>query len=70
MFLEHKIQFEKLEPRKYKWDNFQIDYESIMMYDSYAFSMNDMMTMERKNGGELFRNNKLSEKDKEKLRLL
>ncbi|KAF8764442.1 Astacin-like metalloprotease toxin 5 [Argiope bruennichi] len=67
---EHKIQFEKLEPSKYKWNDFQIDYESIMMYDSYSFSKNDLITIERKNGGELVRNNKLSEMDKEKLRLL
>ncbi|GFS91403.1 zinc metalloproteinase nas-7 [Nephila pilipes] len=67
---ENKSQFQKLRYDEYEWNDFQIDYKSIMMYDSYAFSKNDFVTIEMKNGAEIGVNKRLSYWDKEKLNLL
>ncbi|CAL1265947.1 unnamed protein product [Larinioides sclopetarius] len=63
-------QFQKLRLNQYEWIDFDIDYESIMMYDSYAFSRNGRITIQRKDGGLIDENKELSEMDIEKLNLL
>ncbi|CAL1265948.1 unnamed protein product [Larinioides sclopetarius] len=65
-----KDQFHKLRRDEYEWMDFDIDYESIMIYDSYGFSKNDYMTIQRKDGGEIEENEELSDMDIVKLRLL
>lgn len=63
-------QFKKLTPNQYEWMDFSIDFESIMMYDSYAFSKNEQMTIQRRDGEEIEKNEELSEMDVLKLSLL
>ncbi|XP_055952664.1 zinc metalloproteinase nas-6-like [Argiope bruennichi] len=65
-----KDQFKKLRWSQYDWVDFNIDYESIMMYDSYAFSRNGQMTIQRKDKEEIEENEELSDMDIEKLRSL
>ncbi|PRD34355.1 UNVERIFIED_CONTAM: Astacin-like metalloprotease toxin 1 [Trichonephila clavipes] len=62
-----KNQFRKLSYNRYQWIEFEIDYDSVMMYDSYAFSKNNGITIERKDGGIIRRNDILSRMDKAKL---
>ncbi|GFY62004.1 protein SpAN [Trichonephila inaurata madagascariensis] len=63
-------QFERLRPFEYKWSDLPFDYESIMLYNSYAFSKNGRRTLETKDGEEIPRHTQLSALDKEKLRRL
>ncbi|GIY92499.1 zinc metalloproteinase nas-6 [Caerostris extrusa] len=63
-------QFRKLNKDEDMWSDFSFDYESIMLYDSYAFSNNGRRTIEKINGGEIPRHNDLSEMDKKKLQSL
>ncbi|GBM77924.1 Zinc metalloproteinase nas-6 [Araneus ventricosus] len=63
-------QFKKLRPSKYEWMDFDIDFESVMMYNNYEFSANDDMTIQRRDGEEIDTNDELSDMDIEKLRLL
>ncbi|KAF8764444.1 Zinc metalloproteinase nas-6 like protein [Argiope bruennichi] len=63
-------QFKKLRRNQYEWMDFEIDFESIMMYDSYAFSRNGEMTIQARDGEEIEENEELSDMDIEKLRLL
>ncbi|GBM77923.1 Zinc metalloproteinase nas-13 [Araneus ventricosus] len=67
---ENRDQFKKLRPGKYDWMDFHIDFGSIMMYESYAFSRNGKMTIQRKDGEEIEDNEELSLWDIEKLKLL
>ncbi|GFU96017.1 metalloendopeptidase, partial [Trichonephila clavipes] len=62
-----KNQFRKLSYNRYQWMEFEIDYDSVMMYGSYAFSKNNGITIERKDGGTIRRNDILSRMDKAKL---
>ncbi|GIY27660.1 astacin-like metalloprotease toxin 1 [Caerostris darwini] len=66
----NESQFWKLKEYEYIWSDFPFDYESIMLYDSYAFSKNGRKTIEPIDGGNIPRYDKLSEMDKEKLSLL
>ncbi|GFQ70036.1 astacin-like metalloprotease toxin 1 [Trichonephila clavata] len=63
-------QFRKLSPNRYEWIDFEIDYQSVMMYESYAFSRNGNITIQRIDGGIIRKNERLSRMDKEKLRML
>ncbi|GFV29676.1 blastula protease 10 [Trichonephila clavipes] len=67
---EDKPQFKKMQYDEYDWNDFRIDYDSIMMYDSYAFSINDSITIEMRSGEEIGVNKRLSYADKQKLNLL
>ncbi|GFY76488.1 astacin-like metalloprotease toxin 1 [Trichonephila inaurata madagascariensis] len=63
-------QFRKLSRYHYEWIDFAIDYQSVMMYESYAFSKNGGITIQRRDGGIIRRNDRLSRMDKDKLRML
>ncbi|GFS91405.1 zinc metalloproteinase nas-15 [Nephila pilipes] len=67
---EHKPQFRRLKGSEYQWNNLPLDFESIMMYDSYAFSRNGGITIERKYGSIINRNERLSNLDKQKLNMI
>ncbi|GIY55252.1 zinc metalloproteinase nas-6 [Caerostris darwini] len=64
---DEKDQFKKVSRRKYIWNNFPMDFDSIMMYAKKEFTKNGLPTIARKDGGPLKRANKLSAMDKEKL---
>ncbi|GBO30112.1 hypothetical protein AVEN_267950-1, partial [Araneus ventricosus] len=66
----NKDQFQRLRRNEYEWMDFDIDYDSIMIYDSYGFSKNGYMTIQRRDGEEIEENEELSDMDVEKLRLL
>ncbi|GFV29668.1 zinc metalloproteinase nas-6 [Trichonephila clavipes] len=63
----NESQFQRLHPFEYKWSDLPFDYESIMLYNSYAFSINGRRTLETKDGKEIPRHTKLSALDIEKL---
>ncbi|GFS91404.1 astacin-like metalloprotease toxin 1 [Nephila pilipes] len=63
-------QFRKLRLNQYTWNDFEIDFQSVMMYESYAFSKNGGITIEPRNGRIIGRKERLSRMDKEKLKWL
>ncbi|GFS91402.1 zinc metalloproteinase nas-7 [Nephila pilipes] len=67
---EFQSQYRKLTYNEYLWNDFEMDYESIMMYSSFAYSKNGFITMVTNNGAEIGINTKLSYSDKVKLTLL
>ncbi|GFV29680.1 zinc metalloproteinase nas-8 [Trichonephila clavipes] len=63
-------QFRMLSYDDYQWNDFEMDYQSIMMYPSLSYSKNGLITIFGKDGQFIGQNMRLSFLDKIKLSLL